>query len=205
MSQTPKNPWESVAAPMQAMWTNAMQQYGKAMQTGGFGAPMPATEMMGMFQQMVPTLPNGPQVTFDTTKLQQLQQTYAQELSQLWLQGMVPPTIATDRRFASDEWQRQPMSGFAAALHLINTRMLMGMAEAMQTDAKTKARVTFAVEQWAAAAAPSNFLAFNPDAQKKAIETKGESIAQAAGADLFVAKPVDIRSFRETISQLLAQ
>ena len=178
MSQTPKNPWESVAAPMQAMWTNAMQQYGKAMQTGGFGAPMPATEMMGMFQQMVPTLPNGPQVTFDTTKLQQLQQTYAQELSQLWLQGMVPPTIATDRRFASDEWQRQPMSGFAAALHLINTRMLMGMAEAMQTDAKTKARVTFAVEQWAAAAAPSNFLAFNPDAQKKAIETKGESIAK---------------------------
>ena len=175
MSQTPKNPWESVAAPMQAMWTNAMQQYGKAMQTGGFGAPMPATEMMGMFQQMVPTLPNGPQVTFDTTKLQQ---TYAQELSQLWLQGMVPPTIATDRRFASDEWQRQPMSGFAAALHLINTRMLMGMAEAMQTDAKTKARVTFAVEQWAAAAAPSNFLAFNPDAQKKAIETKGESIAK---------------------------
>ncbi|MEE1653067.1 class I poly(R)-hydroxyalkanoic acid synthase [Brachymonas sp. G34] len=131
-----------------------------------------------MFQQMVPTLPNGPQVTFDTTKLQQLQQTYAQELSQLWLQGMVPPTIATDRRFASDEWQRQPMSGFAAALHLINTRMLMGMAEAMQTDAKTKARVTFAVEQWAAAAAPSNFLAFNPDAQKKAIETKGESIAK---------------------------
>ncbi|WP_405198042.1 PHA/PHB synthase family protein [Brachymonas sp. G13] len=178
MSQTPKNPWESVAAPMQAMWTNAMQQYGKAMQTGGFGAPMPATEMMGMFQQMVPTLPNGPQVTFDTTKLQQLQQTYAQELSQLWLQGMVPPTIATDRRFASEEWQRQPMSGFAAALHLINTRMLMGMAEAMQTDAKTKARVTFAVEQWAAAAAPSNFLAFNPDAQKKAIETKGESIAK---------------------------
>ena len=178
MSQTPKNPWESVAAPMQAMWTNAMQQYGKAMQTGGFGAPMPATEMMGMFQQMVPTLPNGPQVTFDTTKLQQLQQTYAQELSQLWLQGMVPPTIATDRRFASDEWQRQPMSGFAAALHLINTRMLMGMAEAMQTDAKTKARVTFAVERWAAAAAPSNFLAFNPDAQKKAIETKGESIAK---------------------------
>ena len=58
MSTTPKNPWESVAAPMQAMWTNAMQQYGKAMQSGGFGAPMPATEMMGMFQQMVPTLPN---------------------------------------------------------------------------------------------------------------------------------------------------
>ena len=178
MSQTPKNPWESVAAPMQAMWTNAMQQYGKAMQSGGFGAPMPATEMMGMFQQMVPTLPNGPQVTFDTTKLQQLQQTYAQELSQLWLQGMVPPTIATDRRFASEEWQRQPVSGFAAALHLINTRMLMGMADAMQADAKTKARVNFAVEQWAAAAAPSNFLAFNPDAQIKAIETKGESIAK---------------------------
>jgi poly(3-hydroxyalkanoate) synthetase len=36
----------------------------------------------------------------------------------------------------------------------------------------------FAVEQWMAATAPSNFLAFNVEAQQKAIETKGESIAK---------------------------
>jgi len=53
----------------------------------------------------------------------------------------------------------------------------MGLAEAVETDAKTKNRIRFAVEQWMAAASPSNFLALNAEAQKKAIETKGESIA----------------------------
>jgi polyhydroxyalkanoate synthase len=38
--------------------------------------------------------------------------------------------------------------------------------------------VRFAVEQWVAAAAPSNFLAFNAEAQKMALDSKGESIAK---------------------------
>ena len=36
----------------------------------------------------------------------------------------------------------------------------------------------FAVQQWIDASAPSNFLAFNAEAQKKAIDTQGESIAK---------------------------
>jgi polyhydroxyalkanoate synthase len=55
---------------------------------------------------------------------------------------------------------------------------MMGLAEAVETDSKTKNRIRFAVEQWMAAASPSNYLAFNAEAQKKAIETKGESIAK---------------------------
>jgi polyhydroxyalkanoate synthase subunit PhaC len=38
--------------------------------------------------------------------------------------------------------------------------------------------VRFAVQQWIDAASPSNYLALNPEAQRKALETKGESIAQ---------------------------
>jgi polyhydroxyalkanoate synthase len=52
------------------------------------------------------------------------------------------------------------------------------MVDAAQTDAKTQSRLRFAVEQWMAAAAPSNFLVLNAEAQKKAIETQGESIAR---------------------------
>jgi polyhydroxyalkanoate synthase len=55
---------------------------------------------------------------------------------------------------------------------------MMGLADAVEADAKTRNRIRFAVEQWMAASAPSNFLAFNAEAQKKAIETKGESIAK---------------------------
>jgi polyhydroxyalkanoate synthase subunit PhaC len=70
------------------------------------------------------------------------------------------------------------MAAFTAANYLLNSRALMGLADAVEADEKTRARVRFAVEQWLAAAAPSNFLALNAEAQKKAIETKGESIAK---------------------------
>ena len=54
------------------------------------------------------------------------------------------------------------------------------LAEASQADDKTRARVRFAVLQWIDAAAPSNFLALNPEAQKKAIDTQGESLPTAS-------------------------
>jgi polyhydroxyalkanoate synthase len=70
------------------------------------------------------------------------------------------------------------VAAFSAAAYLLNARTLMGLADAVEADAKTKARIRFAVEQWMAASSPSNFLALNAEAQKKAIETKGESIAK---------------------------
>ena len=75
-------------------------------------------------------------------------------------------------------WAANPVASFSAAAYLLNARTLMGMAEAVQTDDKTRARIRFALEQVTAAASPSNFLALNADAQKKAIDTKGESIAK---------------------------
>jgi polyhydroxyalkanoate synthase len=70
------------------------------------------------------------------------------------------------------------MAAFSAATYLLNARTLMSLADAVEGDAKTRSRIRFAVEQWVAAAAPSNFLAFNAEAQKKAIDTNGESIAK---------------------------
>ncbi|MFN7723864.1 MAG: class I poly(R)-hydroxyalkanoic acid synthase [Rubrivivax sp.] len=89
-----------------------------------------------------------------------------------------PAPALSDRRFASPAWQQNPAAAFAAQMYLLNARTLQQMADGVQGDEKTKARVRFAVQQWIDAAAPSNFLAFNPDALQKAVETKGESIAQ---------------------------
>ena len=63
-------------------------------------------------------------------------------------------------------------------MYLLNARTLMQMADKVEGDEKTRQRVRFAVQQWVDAAAPSNYLALNPEAQRKAIETKGESIAK---------------------------
>ena len=45
------------------------------------------------------------------------------------------------------------------------------LAKSVEGDEKTQARIRFAVLQWIDAAAPSNYLALNPEAQKKALET----------------------------------
>ncbi|MGZ5269828.1 MAG: PHA/PHB synthase family protein, partial [Ramlibacter sp.] len=95
----------------------------------------------------------------------------------LWNHGLAG-VAAGDKRFASEDWGANPVAAFSAATYLLNGRTLLGLVEATETDPKTKARLRFAVEQWMAASAPSNFMALNAEAQKKALETRGESIAR---------------------------
>ena len=123
-----------------------------------------------------PSMP--PAINFSPTKLQELQQQYIKEAAALWTQGVGGSAQSSDKRFSAEAWGSNPLAAFSAAAYLLNTRTLMGMADAVEADAKTRARIRFAVEQMTAAAAPSNFMAFNAEAQKKAIETKGESIAK---------------------------
>jgi polyhydroxyalkanoate synthase subunit PhaC len=119
-----------------------------------------------------------PQFSFDPEALLALQQNYLKEAQTLWTQSLSTQPVKGDRRFAAEAWGENPVAAFAAEQYLLNARTLLGMVDAAQGDAKAKAKMRFAVEQWLAASAPSNFLAFNPDAQKRAIETKGESISK---------------------------
>jgi polyhydroxyalkanoate synthase len=119
-----------------------------------------------------------PQVKFSPEKLQALQGQYFKDASDLWNQSLSSSLQVKDRRFSGEAWASNPMAAFNAATYLLNARTLMGLADAVESDEKTRSRIRFAVEQWVAAAAPSNFLAFNAEAQKKAIETQGESIAK---------------------------
>jgi len=116
------------------------------------------------------------QLSIPPERLQALQQQYLQGWGQLMQQG--PAVPAGDRRFAAPAWGENPLAAWSAAAYQLNARLLLDMADAVQADAKTRARIRFAVDQWVAASAPSNFLALNAEAQQKAIETQGESIAR---------------------------
>jgi len=110
-----------------------------------------------------------------------LQADYLKAAAALWnhaVEGGSAATPLTDRRFAASDWACNPAAAFVAQAYLLNARTLMGLAEAVQGDAKTKARIRFAVQQWIDAASPSNYLALNPEAQRKALETHGESLKQ---------------------------
>jgi len=108
----------------------------------------------------------------------ELQGAYLKQATELWNRTLhAAPPATTDRRFAAKEWAANPASAFVAQMYLLNARTLMQLADQVQGDEKTRARVRFAVQQWVDATAPSNYLALNPEAQHKALETKGESLA----------------------------
>ncbi len=119
-----------------------------------------------------------PALGFDKDKLAQVQQQFLEDMQGLWNAGVKGNPTVNDKRFSGQAWQHNPIASFTAAAYVANGRALMGMADAVEADEKTRMRVKFAVEQMLAASAPSNFLAFNAEAQQKAIETKGESIAK---------------------------
>lgn len=114
-----------------------------------------------------------------------LQADYVAQAAQMWNDSLTrfqkdgkAPAPVGDKRFAGQAWAENPVAAMAAQSYLLNARTLMQMAEAVQGDAKTKARVRFAVQQWIDAASPANCLALNADALAKALETRGESLAQ---------------------------
>ncbi len=113
-------------------------------------------------------------------EMQRIQQEYVQEATALWnksLEGQDALKPA-DKRFSAPEWSAHPAAAFTASLYLLNARTLRRLADALQGDDKACERVRFAVQQWVAASSPSNFLALNPEALKKAIDTRGSSLTQ---------------------------
>jgi polyhydroxyalkanoate synthase len=172
--------WAEAARQFQETLGSSMQKAVAAM--SGANTPFPPALPSVLMQGSPATSGAMQALQFDPAKILEIQQTYLKEASALWNNGLspndAPSSAPKDRRFASEAWHTNPLAHFSASSYMLNSQALMGMAEAVEGDEKTKARVRFAVEQWLAAAAPSNFLALNAEAQKKAIETKGESIAQ---------------------------
>jgi polyhydroxyalkanoate synthase len=159
----------------EADWAAAAQKFQQSL-SESWGKAMQPFGQLGLPANIPGSAPI-PALTFSPEKLQDLQQAYLQEAAELWNHGLHPKPPA-DRRFSSDAWGSNPLAAFSASAYLLNARTLLGLAEAVESDPKTKARLRFAVEQWMAASAPSNFMALNAEAQKKAIETNGESIAR---------------------------
>jgi polyhydroxyalkanoate synthase subunit PhaC len=86
-----------------------------------------------------------------------------------------PPELK-DRRFSSQAWQEQPQFAWQAAWYLLNAQYLQKTAELIEADRKTRDRIRFMTQQWVDACSPANFLASNPDAQVKLMESGGESL-----------------------------
>ncbi|WP_281665174.1 class I poly(R)-hydroxyalkanoic acid synthase [Paraburkholderia fungorum] len=188
------------------VWMNAWRSLGTP--PGGNGAAFPIPHMgippmpqMGLpqipsfpgmpdFSKLtvgsLPSLPsfaglNVPSAAIPSERLQKLQADYSREAMELIRQAAGSTTKTPelkDRRFSSDAWSATPAYAFTAAWYLLNARYLQEMVDALDTEPKVRERIRFAVQQWTAAASPSNFFALNPEAQKTLLDSQGESLRQ---------------------------
>ena len=124
-------------------------------------------------------------LTLSPDALKLLQADYLSQATAMWNTALgsfkkdgTPPAPMRDKRFAAEAWAQNPAAAFSAQAYLLNARTLLQLADSMQGDAKSKARVKFAVQQFVDASSPANFLATNPDALAKAVATGGESLSQ---------------------------
>ncbi|PCJ05908.1 MAG: class I poly(R)-hydroxyalkanoic acid synthase [Rhodobacteraceae bacterium] len=84
---------------------------------------------------------------------------------------------STDRRFANPMWQNNPYFHFIKQQYLTNADAIrQSVAEISDLEGKDKQRLSYFADQIVEMMAPTNFLATNPDALEKAVETEGQSL-----------------------------
>lgn len=194
-----RSAFDQAAQPMQQMfeaWLNAWRGFAdpaRAATASAAANPFATFQFPKSFPFQVPSVADFggaaspfagmklPAAAIPPERLQKLQADYARDCLALMQQSIAAKPESPDlkdRRFSGDAWKASPAHAFAAAWYLLNARYLQELSDALQADPKTRERIRFTVQQWTAAAAPSNFLALNPDAQKSIIETQGESLRQ---------------------------
>ncbi|WP_370260681.1 PHA/PHB synthase family protein [Limnobacter sp.] len=144
------------------------------------------SSVMGAFQQTLSQIP--------VHSLGQIQTEYTAELSSLLASAFsnIPTAeqqqaathclaqyLEGDKRFASPDWRDHGVYEFTAALYSLNAKFTRKIVDLVPDNSPEKRRMEYAVEQLVDALSPSNFFVTNPEAQKKLLETKGESLTQA--------------------------
>lgn len=115
----------------------------------------------------------------DPEVVSRLQTEYVEQFFALCRDTMAYKTpVISDKRFTGSAWQSNTLFAFNVAAYLLNARFLMELADNVRASARVKQKVKFAVQQMTDALSPANFLATNPEAQQKIVETRGESLVK---------------------------
>ena len=86
-------------------------------------------------------------------------------------------TTPADRRFASPLWQTHPYFNFVKQQYLLNSEAIDAAVQSLEgLDDREKKRVEFFSRQIVDMFSPANFLATNPEALARAVETDGQSL-----------------------------
>ncbi|MGB3406545.1 MAG: class I poly(R)-hydroxyalkanoic acid synthase [Jannaschia sp.] len=88
-------------------------------------------------------------------------------------------TQPPDRRFANPMWSEHPYYNFLKQQYQISARAIRDTVSELEgLDRTDKRRVEFFSQQIVDLFAPTNFLATNPEAMQRAVETEGDSLVK---------------------------
>jgi polyhydroxyalkanoate synthase len=83
----------------------------------------------------------------------------------------------SDRRFANPLWETHPYFNFVKQQYMINAEaLLQAVDDVTDMEPREKQRLAYFSQQIVDMMSPTNFLATNPDALERAIESEGESL-----------------------------
>ena len=86
---------------------------------------------------------------------------------------------AKDPRFANPLWDTHPYFNYVKQQYLINAEAIANAVDDLEDlDPRERRRLRYFAQQIVDMVAPTNFLATNPDALMKAVETEGESLVR---------------------------
>jgi len=85
-------------------------------------------------------------------------------------------TCPPDRRFQAAAWSANTDATLSAHAWWLSARALYRLVDAADMPQSLRTRLRFTLMQWVEAASPTNFLASNPDAIAKMLETQGQSL-----------------------------
>jgi len=122
-------------------------------------------------------LPAAHSVSIPSQRLAKLQQEYLARWQQLLESATThcAPGLP-DKRFAHESWRDNGPFTWTAALYLLNAEFMRKLADAVEGDPQLCDRIRFATQQWVDMLSPANFLATNPEAQLRLLETRGDSL-----------------------------
>ena len=84
-----------------------------------------------------------------------------------------------DRRFSNPLWKTHPYFNYIKQQYMIASESMHDAIEDLESiDDREKRRLQYFTSQLVDMMAPTNFLATNPDALMKAVETEGESLVR---------------------------
>ncbi|MBN3564822.1 PHA/PHB synthase family protein [Aliamphritea spongicola] len=82
----------------------------------------------------------------------------------------------SDRRFAAEEWSKNPVFSYIKESYFLGSKLLNEMASNANLSENEQRKLEFYTQQYIDAMSPTNFAVTNPEVMQQALDTNGQSL-----------------------------